>query len=333
LDGWGRQLFGSVSTANFFQPQDDLGFKIEYNHPYCKGELDAEKSSFRTAIFNSRKISPVFAGGPLLDNVPSVWVDRAGMKASFTQNYSRQSRCTTSAVLEEITARDESGATCPNGSKQVADGSVTMDGPPTTHSGSGCDKLVCLQGNLTRDTTKFVKNTPIGSRDILQVEQSLGIGSSFPIYNRSSLEASRFIQLLQTKKRNDIPPPVLVMHAKGGHIIGDCAVYDAFTLGGPHSCRGYGVGELGVSRSFMEIALELRLPVPYMNTHSFLFWEKCSDLGSSKSVIGNPTEYYCRAGQGSCFGVGLKLGPVRAEWVHDDNQSKGTCFLRFGERF
>lgn len=123
------------------------------------------------------------------------------------------------------------------------------------------------------------------------------------------------------------------MHAKGGHIIGDCAVYDAFTLGGPHSCRGYGVGELGVSRSFMEIALELRLPVPYMNTHSFLFWEKCSDLGSSKSVIGNPTEYYCRAGQGSCFGVGLKLGPVRAEWVHDDNQSKGTCFLRFGERF
>jgi len=83
----------------------------------------------------------------------------------------------------------------------------------------------------------------------------------------------------------------------------------------------------------MEIALELRLPVPYMNTHSFLFWEKCSDLGSSKSVIGNPTEYYCRAGQGSCFGVGLKLGPVRAEWVHDDNQSKGTCFLRFGERF
>jgi hypothetical protein len=50
-------------------------------------------------------------------------------------------------------------------------------------------------------------------------------------------------------------------------------------------------------------------------------------------VIGNPTEYYCRAGQGSCLGVGLKLGPVRAEWVHDDNQSKGAAFLRFGERF
>ena len=55
LDGWGRQLFGSVSTANFFQPQDDLGFKIEYNHPYCKGEFDAEKSSFRTSILTLEK--------------------------------------------------------------------------------------------------------------------------------------------------------------------------------------------------------------------------------------------------------------------------------------
>ena len=83
----------------------------------------------------------------------------------------------------------------------------------------------------------------------------------------------------------------------------------------------------------MESALELRIPIPILNTHSFLFWEKCSDLGSSKSVIGNPTEYYCRAGQGSCHGFGLKMGPVCAEWCREDNQSKGTTFLRFGERF
>ena len=333
LDGWGRQLFGSISTANFFQPQDDLGFKLEYNHPYVKGELDPNKASFRSSVFNSRRISPVFAGGPLLNNVPSVWVDRAGIKASFTQKFSRQTRCTSSAVLEEVTTRDESGAICANGSKQIADGSVTMDGPPTTHSGSGCDKVVCFQGNLTRDTTTFVKNTSVGSRDIMQVEQSIGIGAAFPVYNRCVFETSRFLQLFPARKKVDYPPPVLVLHAKGGHIIGDCAVYDAFTLGGPHSCRGYGVGELGVSRSFCEAAFELRLPVPILNTHAFLFWEKCSDLGSSKSVVGNPTEYYCRAGQGLSYGAGLKLGPVRVEWCQDENQSKGSSFIRFGERF
>ena len=36
--------------------------------------------------------------------------DRAGVKATFTENYSRQSKCTFGAVLEEITTRDESGA-------------------------------------------------------------------------------------------------------------------------------------------------------------------------------------------------------------------------------
>ena len=43
---------------------------------------------------------------------------------------------------------------------------------------------------------------------------------------------------------------MFVAHVKGGHILGNCAAYDAFVLGGPHSCRGYNVSELGASRSF-----------------------------------------------------------------------------------
>jgi outer membrane protein assembly factor BamA len=126
---------------------------------------------------------------------------------------------------------------------------------------------------------------------------------------------------------------VLVAHARGGTIVGNCAAYDAFTLGGPHSCRGYTVGELGAARSFLEYALELRVPVPGLNTHAFAFWERCTDLGSSSSVPGNPTEYYRRAGSGASAGVGIKLGPVRAEYATDGNQANGTAFVRFGERF
>ena len=84
----------------------------------------------------------------------------------------------------------------------------------------------------------------------------------------------------------------------------------------------------------MEMAFELRLPVPYLNTHLFLFWEKCSDLGFKQ--IGDWKPYgvllSCRARFGA-FGVGLKLGPVRAEWVHDDNQAKGNMFSEIWERF
>ena len=333
LDGWGRQLFGSVSTANFFQPQDDLGFKLEYIHPYCFGDDDELKSSFKTAVFNTRKLSPTFTGGPLMDEVPGVWIDRAGLKATLSQHFTRQSHSSTSLVLEEITSRDDSGAICAHGAKQLSNGSLAADGPRTTHSESGTDRVLLLQNNSTRDTTKFVNGTQVGARDIFQFDQSVGLSAGLSIYNRLTAEVTRFIQLLSENKQTMLPPPILVMHSKLGHIIGNCSAYDAYTLGGPHSCRGYNVGELGVSRSVLESAIELRVPVPYLNTHAFLFWENCSDLNSSAKVMGNPTEYYRRAGRGTSFGCGLKLGPVRAEWCADGNQGSGSTYIRFGERF
>jgi IAP75 family protein translocase len=333
LDGWGRQLYGSVSTANFLQPQDDLGFKLEYHHPYCLGDGDPDKTNFKTSVFNSRKLSPVFTGGPQMEEVPSIWVDRAGAKATITQNFSRQSKATASVVLEEVTARDESGAVVGAGAKPGAGGAMAGDGPPTTHSGTGTDRIMFAQGGITRDTTRFVNGTPVGARDIFNLDQSVGLGSGFPIYNRFAAESTRFIQLRPESQKTNRPPPVAVVHAKAGHILGNCAAYDAFVLGGPHSCRGYNVGELGASRSFLEYAAELRVPVPYLNTHAFAFWERCTDLGSSKTVPGNPTEYYRRAGGGSSMGVGIKLGPVRAEYATDGNQANGTTFVRFGERF
>jgi outer membrane protein assembly factor BamA len=235
--------------------------------------------------------------------------------------------------VEEVTTRDESGAVVGAGSKPGPGGQLSVDGPPTTHSGHGTDRIMFFQGGLTRDTTHFVNGTPVGARDIFNLDQSLGLGSGFPIYNRFTAGCTRFIQLKKESAKTNRPPPVLVAHARGGHIVGNCAAYDAFTLGGPHSCRGYNVGELGASRSFLEYAVELRVPVPKLNTHAFAFWEKCTDLGSSAAVPGNPTEYYRRAGSGASAGVGIKLGPVRAEYATDGNQANGTVFVRFGERF
>ncbi len=65
----------------------------------------------------------------------------------------------------------------------------------------------------------------------------------------------------------------------------------------------------------------------------FAFYETGSDLGSSHLVKGNPTEYFRRAGSGSSYGVGLKLGAVRAEYATDNNSGKGALFLRYGERY
>lgn len=332
LQGLNRSVFGSVTSNNLLNPQDDLGFKMEYVHPYLDGVNDSRNRTFKASCFNSRKLSPVFTGGPGLEEVPAVWVDRAGMKANITENFTRQSKFTYGMVVEEITTRDETSAICTNGARTLPTGALSMDGPPTTLSDTGIDRMAFLQANITRDVTLFVNGTPIGARDIFQVDQGLGIGSKNPFFNRHQLTLTRFLQLKKVEEGGDkAPPPVLVLHGRYGGCVGDLPAYDAFTLGGPYSVRGYNMGELGACRNFLELATELRVPI--MNTHTYGFIEYGSDLGSSKDVRGNPTEFFRRAGSGMSYGLGVKLGLIRAEYTKDINTGIGSIFVRFGERF
>lgn len=332
LQGLNRSILGSVTSNNLFNPQDDLGFKAEYVHPYVDGVDDPRNRTFRASCFNSRKLSAVFTGGPGVEEVPSVWVDRAGIKANLTEAFTRQSKFTYGVVLEEVTTRDETSAICTNGARALPSGALTMDGPPTSHSDTGIDRVAFLQGNFTHDNTRFVNGTPVGARDIFQVDQGLGIGSKFPFFNRHQVTLTRFIQLQQEDQQDSEKPPlVAVVHGRYGGCIGDLASYDAFTLGGPYSVRGYNMGELGAARNFLELAAEIRVPV--RKTHTYGFVEYGTDLGSSKDVRGNPTEFFRRAGHGASYGVGVKLGTVRAEYARDCNAGTGTIFVRFGERF
>ncbi|KAL6180566.1 hypothetical protein ACLB2K_047227 [Fragaria x ananassa] len=332
LKGLNRSILGSVTTSNFYNPQDDLAFKLEYVHPYLDGVYNPRNRALRVSCFNSRKLSPVFTGGPGADEVPPIWVDRAGMKANITENFNRQSKFTYGLVMEEITTRDERSHICSNGQRVLPSGGVSEDGPPTTLSGTGIDRVAFVQSNITRDNTKFVNGTIVGERNVFQVDQGLGIGSKFPFFNRHQLTLTRFFQLKEVEEgAGKPPPPVLVLHGHYGGCVGDLPSYDAFTLGGPYSVRGYNMGEIGAARQILELAAELRIPVK--GTHVYAFAEHGNDLGSSKDVKGNPTEVYRRVGHGSSYGVGVKLGLVRAEYAVDHNSGTGSVFFRFGERF
>ncbi|XP_027088790.1 protein TOC75-3, chloroplastic [Coffea eugenioides] len=332
IKGLNRSLLGSVNTSNLLNPQDDLAFKLEYVHPYFDGVYNPRNRTFRASCFNSRKLSPVFTGGPGIDEVPPIWVDRAGVKANLTENFTRQSKFTYGLVFEEITTRDEASHISSHGQRVLPNGGISADGPPTTLSGTGIDRMAFVQANITRDNTKFMNGAIVGERNVFQLDQGLGIGSKFPFFNRHQLTLTRFIQLKEVEEgAGRPPPPVLVLHGHYGGCVGDLPSYDAFTLGGPYSVRGYNMGEIGAARNILEFAAELRVPV--RNTHVYAFAEHGNDLGSSKDVKGNPTEVYRRMGHGSSYGVGVKLGLVRAEYAVDHNSGTGALFFRFGERF
>ena len=76
-------------------------------------------------------------------------------------------------ISAQITTRDESGALCVQGTKQTSFGSMAADGPPTTLSDTGIDKVAFLQGNLARDATYFLNGTPVGARDLFQARPAL----------------------------------------------------------------------------------------------------------------------------------------------------------------
>ncbi|KAJ6944912.1 hypothetical protein NC651_000062 [Populus alba x Populus x berolinensis] len=325
IKGLNRSILGSITTSNFFSAQDDLSFKLEYVHPYLDGVYNPRNRTLRGSCFNSRKLSPVFTGGPGVDEVPPIWVDRAGMKANITENFTRQSKFTYGIVMEEITTRDESSHISSNGQRVLPSGGISADGPPTTLSGTGIDRMAFLQANITRDNTMFVNGTVVGGPRPWHWQQVSFLQPSpadiDPIYPVEGGGGRCW----------KTPPPVLVLNGHYGGCVGDLPSYDAFTLGGPYSVRGYNMGELGAARNILELGAEIRIPV--RNTHVYAFAEHGNDLGTSKDVKGNPTEVYRRMGHGSSYGVGVKLGLVRAEYAVDHNTGTGSVFFRFGERY
>ncbi|RWW64562.1 hypothetical protein BHE74_00028206 [Ensete ventricosum] len=254
IKGLNRSIVGSVTSSNLLNPQDDLSFKLEYVHPYLDGVTNTRNRTFRTSCFNSRKLSPVFTGGPGVDEVPPVWIDRS---------FNRQSKFTYGLVMEEITTRDETTSICTHGARVLPSGGLSMDGPPTTLSGTGIDRMAFAQANITRDNTKFLNGAIIGERDVFQLDQGLGIGSNFPFFNRHQLTLTRFLPLMKVEEGiGKSPPPVLVLHGHYGGCVGDLPSYDAFTLGGPYSVRGYNMGELGACRNILEVS-RTHCPVVY----------------------------------------------------------------------
>lgn len=165
----------------------------------------------------------------------------------------------------------------------------------------------------------------------MQVDQGLGIGTKAAFFNRMTAALTRFIELRKPQKGSNSPPITAVIQTNIGNTTGDLPVYDSFLLGGPYSVRGFNIGELAACRRFVEAAVEIRIPV--FGKQVYGFYELGHDLGSSKEVSGNPTEYYRRVGRGSSMGAGVKLGALRAEATKDNNKGKWNMFLAYGERF
>lgn len=114
----------------------------------------------------------------------------------------------------------------------------------------------------------------------------------------------------------------LTVAAKGGNVIGDLPPYEAFSIGGTSSVRGYTEGGVGTGRKFIVGSLEVAVPLARDSVNGCVFFDIGSDLKSGVSVLGDPGGTRGKPGQGYGYGAGVvaltPIGPVRLEYAFSD---------------
>ena len=319
--------------------QRELLFDLRFTDPWIAG--DPYRTSYTANLFRRSSISLIFDGqdgdirtfrpGDTDGDRPRVL--RLGGGVTFNRPLSpnpyARSEWTASAGLQyqRVSTRDADGNVRPEGA--VFQDGVPGEVVPLSFSGRGEDDLVLLQLGAQRD----LRNNPLqptrGSFLRLGVDQSVpvGLGSIFLTRLRGN-----YSQYLPVNFTNFAPgPQTLAFNLQGGTVLGDLPPYEAFTLGGSNSVRGYEEGALTSGRTYVQASVEYRFPV-FSVVSGALFFDVGSDLGTTTRAA----EVLNKNGTGYGYGLGVRvqspLGPIRIDYgINDDGNSRINFGI--GERF
>jgi outer membrane protein insertion porin family len=321
--------------------QRELLFDVGFTDPWIGG--DPFRTSYSVNLFRRRTTSLIFDGGEReveLENGDTPRVNRTGASLSFSRPLSRdvfrRSEWTASLGLQyqrvETTDRDNDRV------------SEDERGNPLTFSGEGVDDLTTIQFGVVRDRRNDPLRPTRGSLLRLGTDQSIPIGSGGILFNRLRASYSVYLptRLLRFTKGCQGPnvkdadcPQLFAFNVQGGTVFGDLPPYEAFSLGGATSVRGYDDGELAAARSYLQGTIEYRFPI-FSVFSGALFVDGATDFGSQSSVRGKPGTVRRKPGSGFGYGAGIRiqspLGPIRIDYAVND---EGDTQFHFGigERF
>ncbi|MBD2452975.1 BamA/TamA family outer membrane protein [Nostoc sp. FACHB-87] len=334
LNGRNQKLGAEVQVGT-----RELLFDLRYTDPWIAG--DPYRTSYTANIFRRSSISLVFEGDE--NNVETFRagdddgdrprVLRLGGGVTFTRPLSKnpyeRSEWTASAGLQyqRVSTRDADGNLRRFGT--VYNNGQAGELIPLSFSGTGQDDLVLLQLGTQRDRRNNALQPTSGSFLRFGVDQSLPIGEGNILLTRLRGSYSQYIpvKLLNFSKGAQ----TLAFNIQGGTILGDLPPYEAFTLGGSNSVRGYEEGTLASSRSYVQATLEYRFPV-FSIVSGAAFVDFGTDLGTNTRAA----DVLNKNGTGYGYGLGVRvqspLGPIRIDYgINDDGDSRINFGI--GERF
>jgi outer membrane protein insertion porin family len=318
-----------------------LAYDLSFTDPWIGG--DRYRTGYTARVFRQLGTSLNFEGGKTdvkLANGDRPRILRTGAGITFNRSLSadvfKRSEWVASLGLQyqNIEIQDASR----NGVSKDALGN------DLSASGTGRDDFLSIPFVLTYDKRNDPLTPTQGSVLRLSSEQSIPIGQSSIFSNAlrasySTYVPANLLQLTPGCRKKDPSaidcPQAFAFNLTGGTILGKLPPYQAFSLGGTNSVRGYEDGDVGSARSFVQASAEYRFPV-FSLISGALFVDAATDFGSGRNVIGTPGEVRSKTGNGLGYGLGVRinspLGPIRLDYGWND-RGENKLHFGLGERF
>ncbi|MDV3349153.1 BamA/TamA family outer membrane protein [Leptothoe sp. LEGE 181152] len=310
--------------------ENTLGVDVDFRQFLKNG------SGYGINFANQRGVEPEFTGGDREVETPSgdePWVHRLGGGVEYFRPLASDFDAALGISYQRISVREDA----------FSDDIASEDelGNDLTVSDDGQDDLLTVNFSGVIDRRNSSKNPTKGSRLLVGADQSIPIGDADILFTRLSANYTQFLPLNLFGFTEG--PRTLVLNVQGGTILGDTPPYDAFSLGGSSSVRGYSSGEIGTGESFVQATAEYRFPMFSFNAFDddvdvggTFFFDYASDLGSGDDVIGEPAEARDKPGDGFGYGLGIRaltsIGAVRLEFgINDEGDSE--VIFNIGDRF
>ena len=308
-----------------------LQANVNYTDPWLNS--DPSRTALNVNLFKRNTFSYIFDEGVRLASGNSPSEDRLGVRAALARpltEFGSSWRGSAGLSFEQVQIRDGFGI---EGTPQTVD----QLGNPLTLSGTSIDNLFTLETSIANDLRDNPTTPKSGSFFSLGADQALpvfGTGGVSPSFTRLATTYSQFMPVNFLNFGSG--KQVLAFNGRLGTLLGDFPPYEAFTLGGSNSVRGFSEGNLGTGRSFFIGTTELRFPV-FDPVGGVAFVDYGSDLGSAAAVLGAPAIVRGKPGNALGYGLGLRiqspLGPLRIDFGFNSVNKPSQVHFGLGEKF
>jgi outer membrane protein insertion porin family len=338
----GLGAFGSYKQLNLGGNNQTLGgviniggtgttYDLKFTDPWIG--TDTTRTGYEVSLFQNRSLSSIFYGGKqpvaLPNSTDSPFVSRSGGGISFSRPLSgnpfddRGWRTSAGVQYQKVSIQTPGGQIAP----------TDAAGKPLSFSSTGQDDLLTLQLSLSQDSRDNFLDPSSGEAIRLGVDRSIPIGNAQISMTKLRGSYTKYfpVQLTNFDKGSQ----ALVFNVQSGTVLGDLPPYEAFSLGGVGSVRGFEDGDVGTGRSFLQATAEYRFPIVSF-LGGALFADYGTDLGSGKSVPGDPAGTRLKPGNGFGYGFGVRIQnqfvPIRLDFGRN-NLGEDRIQFGFGDRF